>query len=136
VLGRADPMGDGGEPGDAGPTMPAGEIEEELMVQAEKAGLDFEQILPLMRTESGGDPTVKNKMGSSASGLFQFTDKTAKAYGLKSAAEYAALPPAKQIELGIRRFALCAFLLAGTPESSHIPILCAAATAAAATSGL
>ena len=34
-------------------------------------------------------------------------------------------------QLGIRRLALRAFLLAGTPESSHIPILCAAATGAA-----
>lgn len=74
------------------------------MAQAAEAGLDYEQILPLMRTESGNDPTVRNRMGSSASGLFQFTDKTARAYGLKNAAEYAALPPAEQIALGIRRF--------------------------------
>ncbi len=107
VLGRAE-RGGGAELGDpndvSGPPVPAGEIEEELMAQAAEAGLDFEQILPLMRTESGGDPTVRNRMGSSAMGLFQFTDKTAKAYGLKNAAEYAALPPEKQIELGIRRF--------------------------------
>lgn len=80
------------------------EIEEELAAQAEEAGLDPEQLLPLMRTESGSDPTVRNRMGSSAAGLFQFTDKTARAYGLKNAAEYAALPPAEQIRLGIRRF--------------------------------
>ncbi len=107
---------DEGAPGDKGPAKSAsagqndpepvggGEIEEELMVQAEKAGLDFEQILPLMRTESGGDPTIKNKMGSSASGLFQFTDETARNAGLKSAAEYATLPPAEQIRLGLERF--------------------------------
>jgi hypothetical protein len=104
VIGRSGRAGLGDPEDVAGPTVPAGEIEEELMAQAADAGLDFEQILPLMRTESGDDPTIKNKMGSSASGLFQFTDKTAKAYGLKNAAEYARLPPAKQIELGIRRF--------------------------------
>jgi hypothetical protein len=80
------------------------EIEDELAAQAEEAGLDVEQIRPLMRTESGTNPTARNHMGSSASGLFQFTDKTARAYGLKNAAAYAALPPAEQIRLGIRRF--------------------------------
>jgi hypothetical protein len=80
------------------------DIDLELEGQALEAGLDPEQIRPLMRAESGGDPKVKNKMGSSAQGLFQFTDDTAKRYGLKSAAEYAALPPEKQIELAIRRF--------------------------------
>lgn len=101
--GRSAALGDP-EDIEAGAPADPSEVEEELMAQAAEAGLDFEQILPLMRTESGGDPTVRNRMGSSASGLFQFTDKTARAYGLKNAAEYAALPPAEQIALGIRRF--------------------------------
>ncbi len=80
------------------------EIEAELEAQATAAGLDVKRILPLMRTESGGNPRQKNKSGSSAAGLFQFTDETAKHFGLKDADEYAALPPKKQIELGIKRF--------------------------------
>lgn len=80
------------------------DVDLELEGQAMEAGLDPDAIRPLVRTESGGDPTVKNHMGSSASGLFQFTDETAQKYGLKNAAEYAALPPEKQIELGIKRF--------------------------------
>lgn len=80
------------------------DVDLELEGQAMEAGLDPDAIRPLVRTESGGDPTAKNHMGSSASGLFQFTDETAQKYGLKNAAEYAALPPEKQIELGIKRF--------------------------------
>lgn len=95
---------EGGAQYDPEDVEPDGEIEEELATQAKAAGLDVDQILPLMRTESGGDPTVKNKAGSSAAGLFQFTDETARNYGLKDAAEYAALPPKKQIELGLKRF--------------------------------
>lgn len=76
----------------------------ELESQALERGLDPEAIRPLMRAESGGDPRVKNRMGSSASGLFQFTDETAKAAGLENAAAYAALPPEKQIEIALDRF--------------------------------
>lgn len=89
---------------DPAPLSEMSDIELELEGQALEAGLDPEQIRPLMRTESGGDPTVKNKMGSSASGLFQFTDETAQKAGLKNAAEYAALPPDKQIALALDRF--------------------------------
>lgn len=80
------------------------DVEDELMLQATDAGLDWEQIRPLVRTESGGDPGAKNKMGSSAAGLFQFTDETAQAFGLKDADEYAALPVSEQVRLGIERF--------------------------------
>jgi soluble lytic murein transglycosylase-like protein len=79
------------------------DVDLELEGQALEAGLDPDVIRPLMRTESGGNPKAKNR-GSSASGLFQFTDDTARAAGLKNAAEYAALPPAEQIRLGIERF--------------------------------
>jgi hypothetical protein len=88
----------------AGQSAPTGDVGGELERQAKAAGFDVEAIRPLVGTESGGDPNSKNKMGSSASGLFQFTDETAKDYGLKDAAEYRALPAAKQIELGLKRF--------------------------------
>jgi len=97
-------MDDAGEPNDAEPDADPDDVDRELARQAKAAGLDVKQLRPLVSTESGGDPSAVNRMGSSASGIFQFTDETAKAYGLKNAAEYRALPAKKQIELGIRRF--------------------------------
>lgn len=92
------------DPNEGEPDMDTDDIEAELEAQAKKAGLDVKRILPLMRTESGGNPKAKNQSGSSARGLFQFTDETARHFGLKDADEYAELPAAKQIELGIKRF--------------------------------
>jgi hypothetical protein len=95
----------GGKAAESGPSgQTGGDIGAELDKQAKAAGLDAAAIRPLVATESGGNPKEKNHMGSSASGLFQFTDETAKRYGLKDAAEYANLPPDKQIEIGLRRF--------------------------------
>lgn len=64
--------------------------------EAEKAGLDATEILPLIAAESGGDPRARNRKGSSARGLIQFLDSTAQSYGFKDSAEFASLTRAQQ----------------------------------------
>lgn len=80
------------------------DLEDELLIQAGEHGFDPDELRPIMSGEGGGaDGQGKNKR-SSASGVFQFTDKTAKAYGLKNAAAYRALPVQQQVALGLQRF--------------------------------
>lgn len=56
------------------------EFMEAIHTAAEDAGLDADLILPSISAESrGGDPTAKNP-GSSARGLIQFLDSTARGY--------------------------------------------------------
>lgn len=91
------------------------DIEDELLLQAADAGFDGEVIMPLMSAESGGKPSAKNP-GSSAAGLFQFTDETAQAYGLDNAAAYAALPAEEQIRIGLERFKKLGLDADSTPD--------------------
>lgn len=56
------------------------EFLEALTAEADAAQLNVDSILPLIGYESGGDPKVQNKKGSSARGLIQFLDSTAQQY--------------------------------------------------------
>ena len=56
------------------------EFLEALTAEADAAQLNVDSILPLIGYESGGDPKIKNKEGSSARGLIQFLDSTAQQY--------------------------------------------------------
>lgn len=91
----------GGAPGAAGA---------ELQRQADGAGLNGQVLGQLMSGESGGDPKAANENRtdgapkSSAKGVFQLLDSTAKTMGFKDAADYAAQPLDKQIEVGLKLF--------------------------------
>lgn len=80
-----------------------GDVRAELGRQAEAAGLNGSLLGKLMRGESGGDPNAASDK-SSAKGVFQVIDETARGLGYKDAAEYAAQPAAKQIEGGLKLF--------------------------------
>lgn len=69
---------------------------ETFEAEALDAGLDPDDILPLIHAESGGDPSIQNKQGSSARGLIQFLDSTAQKYGFKDSKEFAALSAKEQ----------------------------------------
>ncbi len=59
-----------------------GDIRSTITDAAVKYGVDPHSMLVIAKLESGGDPSVKNKR-SSAGGLFQFIDDTAKVYNLQ-----------------------------------------------------
>lgn len=69
---------------------------ETFEAEALDAGLDPDEIFPLIHAESGGDPSIQNRQGSSARGLIQFLDSTAQAYGFKDSKEFAALSAKEQ----------------------------------------
>ena len=54
----------------------------EVSAAANNYGIDPRVALANMSAESGGDANAKNKDGSTAGGLYQFTDPTAKQYSL------------------------------------------------------
>lgn len=57
------------------------EIEDAIQAASKKHGVDANALRAVMELESKGNPNAKNPK-SSASGLFQFIDSTAKVYGL------------------------------------------------------
>lgn len=69
---------------------------EALEAHAAEAGLNVEDILPLIGFESGGDPQARNPK-SGASGLIQFTNTVARGYGFKDAAEFGRLSAIEQV---------------------------------------
>jgi hypothetical protein len=87
-----------------------GEAGAELQRQAEAAGLNGQVLGRLMGGESGGKTSAANENRtdgapkSSAKGVFQLIDSTAQLMGYKDAAEYAAQPLDKQIEVGLKLF--------------------------------
>lgn len=78
------------------------EFMDALHTAADEADLDVDAILPLISAESGGDPSVQNKQGSSARGLIQFLDSTARDYGFKDSKEFAQLSRAEQAPYIVR----------------------------------
>jgi len=94
---------------DADDAQPTGAIDSDEDFQdafrtaAEKAGINADAVMPLIHAESGGDPKVRNKKGSSARGLIQFLDSTAQQYTnpktgkkFKDSKEFASLSRAEQ----------------------------------------
>ncbi len=68
--------------------------------------VDPEKLLQIIRPESNGDPKAKNKMGSSARGIPQFTNRTAQSFTnprtgkkFKDADEFATLTTDEQIPI-------------------------------------
>lgn len=57
-------------------------IQQAIMQAANRYGIDPSALMRIAQIESGGNPNAKNH-SSSAGGLFQFIDKTAKQYGLQ-----------------------------------------------------
>jgi hypothetical protein len=93
-----------------GQSAPAGEAGKELQRQAEAAGLNGQVLGQLMGGESGGKTDAANENRtdggpkSSAKGVFQLTNETARLMGFKDSADYSAQPLEKQIEVGLKLF--------------------------------
>lgn len=81
----------------------SGAAQSALASQAEAAGLNGGVLAQLMAGESGGKTHAANSQ-SSAKGVFQMTDETARGLGFKDAADYAAQPADKQVEAGLKLF--------------------------------
>jgi transglycosylase-like protein with SLT domain len=73
------------------------EFQDALDSEATENDLDPDTIRHMIGGESGGDPSVQNKRGSSARGLIQFLDSTAKQYGFKDSKEFAQLSRTEQV---------------------------------------
>jgi hypothetical protein len=92
------------------PAPAPGEAQAELAQQAAQAGLNGAVLGQLMGGESRGNPNAANedrKDGapkSSAKGVFQLTDKTARMMGYPDADAYRAAPLDEQIEVGLKLF--------------------------------
>jgi hypothetical protein len=71
---------------------------------ASAAGLNPDAMLTAIGPESGGKADAKNPL-SSAAGIFQATDSTARALGYESARDLASRPRAEQAEAMVRYFA-------------------------------
>lgn len=57
-------------------------VQQAIMAAANRYGVDPSALMRIAQIESGGNPNAKNP-NSSAGGLFQFIDSTAKNYGLE-----------------------------------------------------
>lgn len=57
-------------------------VQQAIMAAANRYGVDPSALMRIAQIESGGNPNAKNP-SSSAGGLFQFIDSTAKNYGLE-----------------------------------------------------
>lgn len=86
-------MGGGEEPGSL---HDDDEFMDELLIQTEESGLDPNAILGIIGGESGGKADAANDK-SSAKGLIQFLDSTARRYGFGSSKEFAQLSRTEQI---------------------------------------
>ncbi len=80
------------------------EFQEAFDTATEAEGLNQDAIASLINTESGGDPSVQNRMGSSARGMLQFLNSTARRYGFKDSKEFAALSRTEQLPYIMRYF--------------------------------
>lgn len=78
----AAPSGVGGRGPELTRAMP-GTIRATISEAAQRYGVDPHALLVVARLESSGNPNAKNP-NSSAGGLFQFTDGTARQYGLRN----------------------------------------------------
>ncbi len=65
----------------------AGEVANTLLAIAQRHGWDPNALAGIIQLESGGDPQARNRL-SGATGLIQWTEQTAKAYGTTTAAIY------------------------------------------------
>jgi hypothetical protein len=95
----------------SGPLQNDREFMTSLDAEAKARNLDPDKMLAIMGPESGGDPAAKNS-GSSASGLIQMMDSTAKNYinprtdkPFESAAELRELTRAEQAPIAAQYFA-------------------------------
>jgi hypothetical protein len=92
---KEPPAAAGGKPSRV-PLEEDADFMEALEAHAAEAGLNVEDILPLIGFESGGDPQARNPK-SGASGLIQFTNTVARGYGFKDAAEFGRLSATEQV---------------------------------------
>lgn len=82
--------------GQAGPVEDDDEFMDELFIQAEESGLDPNAILAVVGGESRGKADAANSQ-SSAKGLIQFLNSTARRYGFGSSKDFAQLSRTEQL---------------------------------------
>jgi len=85
-----------GVPGDIEPSSDPAAVEKAVRAESEHYGFNPDYVIKVLGGESGFKGTAANDH-SSARGLGQFTDETARSYGFKDADEFGALPVTEQI---------------------------------------
>lgn len=97
------------------------QIDAAIEAAAQKHGVDPQYLKALAEVESSYNPSAKNKLGSGASGLFQFMPLTAQSYGLDDPTDYkAAAEAAARFTVDNQRY-LTKFLgRAPTPQELYI----------------